>query len=202
LGNDDALPLHDLIAIAQRGDSQAMDILMNQFKSFAWFKTRNMNISLPGADTDDLRQESMIGLYKAIMGFNPVRGSFAGYVTLCVRAQVLGSLTEHNRKKHQTLNHAASIYSDRDDVVNLIDVISGESPDPLEIVIAGENEKEMWEMIGQSFSKMESRVLACRINNMSYEHISHALGINFRAVDNAIERIKKKTQRFLTRKAM
>jgi RNA polymerase sporulation-specific sigma factor len=136
------------------------------------------------------------------MGFNPVRGSFAGYVTLCVRAQVLGSLTEHNRKKHQTLNRAASICSDRDDVVNLIDVISGESPDPLEIVIAGENEKEMWEMIGQSFSKMESRVLACRINNMNYEHISHALGINFRAVDNAIERIKKKTQRFLTRKAM
>ncbi len=197
-----ALPTNNLVALAHLGDTQAMEILIDRFKCFAWKVAFQMKIHLPGSDRDDLKQESMIGLYDAIMDYDREKcPNFTSFIAIRIRSHLIGALVYLNRKKHQVLNMAASLYSSDEDDKAFIDVLPGRSPDPLKMVIAKENEEELHKLVIEKFTRLENIVLAYRVRGFSYQEIAQAVDIDIKSVDNAVSRIKKKAESFLMQNA-
>ena len=180
----------DLIRQIREGNEAASDYLLEKYKDMVRARARAM--FLAGGDTDDLIQEGMIGLFKAIRDYSPDRGSsFRTFAGLCVERQMLSAVQTSNRKKHSPLN--SSVLLDEGTETEMLE--SGRTGDnPEELIISQENEMAFINEIRESLSPLENRVLALYLDGNSYEAIGKQLGKSSKSVDNALKRVRIKVR--------
>lgn len=188
----------DLILAAQAGDESASSALVTKYRSFVRCKARSY--FLAGADRDDVIQEGMIGLYKAIRDFRPERQtSFRSFAELCVTRQLITAIKSASRQKHTPLNtyvslHRPAVVEEEGDRV-LSDILAArEVCDPAEVVIGAWEAASIKEGFTGALSGFESDVLRLYVAGSSYNEIADELGRHSKAVDNALQRVKRKVE--------
>lgn len=194
--------LEDVVLVekAQNGDRRAADTLIDRYKTFVRVKTRAY--FLVGADRDDIVQEGMIGLFKAIRDYSPDKqASFKYFADICITRQIITAVKTATRQKHSPLNSYISLskpaYEDESERT-LIEMLSlRTSLNPEEIMIDKENLKFTEEKIRKSLSEFELEVMEHYINGKSYTEIAQLLEKEPKSIDNAIQRVKKKIQKSL-----
>ncbi len=189
-----------IVLSAQAGDHDALVHILEQYKGLVRIKARSY--FLVGADHEDIVQEGMIGLYKAIRDFRPDRlASFRAFADLCIKRQIITAIKTATRQKHIPLNSYVSlnkpIYEDESERT-LLDVIEGQVTDPEELFINQEEMNALQSMMNQVLSPLERQVLSAFLDGKSYQEIAQHLGRHVKAVDNALQRIKKKLLRYLS----
>lgn len=189
-----------LVEKAQNGDRRAADTLIDRYKSFVRIKTRAY--FLVGADRDDIVQEGMIGLFKAIRDYSSDKqASFKYFADICITRQIITAVKTATRQKHSPLNSYISLskpaYEDESERT-LIEMLSlRTSLNPEEIMIDKENLKSTEQKIRKILSKFELEVMELYINGKSYLEIAEILNKEPKSIDNAIQRVKKKIQKSL-----
>jgi RNA polymerase sporulation-specific sigma factor len=186
----------DLVDRYHEGDQRAVDALLTRYRDFARLKARSY--FLVGADRDDIIQEGMIGLYKAIRDYSRERQtSFRGFAEMCVTRQIITAIKTATRQKHGPLNSYVSFSKpvgeeDEPDRV-LLDVLRGpHAPDPADMVISNEEMLSVKLAFSEILSDFESEVLHLYVDGKSYQEIAEALNQHVKSVDNALQRIKRK----------
>jgi len=184
----------EVALIAQQGDGEAIAYLLDKYKNFV--RTRAHSYFLIGADHEDIVQEGMIGLYKSIRDFRPEKqASFRAFAELCVKRQIITAIKTATRQKHVPLNSYVSLnrplYEDESERT-LLDVLEGQASNPEELFISREAVDHIQNQIGTVLSDFEKEVLAEFLNGKSYQEIAKHLGRHAKAVDNALQRVKKK----------
>jgi RNA polymerase sporulation-specific sigma factor len=195
--------MHDeaiIEAAVQQGNSEALDFLIKKYRNFVRAKARSY--FLIGADKEDIVQEGMIGLYKAIRDYKEDKlTSFKAFAELCITRQIITAIKTATRQKHIPLNSYVSldkpIYDDESDRT-LLDVISGAKVmDPEELIINREEFDNMEDKMAQLLSDLERKVLALYLDGQSYQEISEELNRHVKSIDNALQRVKRKLERYL-----
>lgn len=191
----DKMSDEDLIGIIKSGDKYALDFLMNKYKELV-----NMKVSryfIVGAEKEDITQEGLIGLFKAIKSFNSDRqNSFKTFANMCIERQLITAIKSSNRQKHMPLNSYLSLnvaaYED-DDESSILDIFdSHQVEDPLETITKKEYYKIVEAAIDKHLSNFEKQVLNRYIQGESYVQIAEKLDTPVKSIDNAIQRIRKK----------
>ncbi len=191
-----------LVEKIMAGDTEAMDFLMNKYKNLV--RSRARTLFLVGADKEDLIQEGMIGLYKAIRDFKKEKDvSFAYFAEMCINRQMYSAVKGSNTKKNQPLNNYVSIDSmvgaEEQEVPmeKLLGIASEKNKNPEQLIIDKESADVIeYTLVGQ-LSKMEREVLFYYMKDYNYNQIAAAVGKEVKSVDNAIQRIKKKLSQVL-----
>lgn len=191
-----------LVEKIMAGDVEAMDFLMNKYKNLVRSLARPL--FLVGADKEDLIQEGMIGLYKAIRDFRKEKEvSFQHFAEICINRQMYSAVKGSNTKKNQPLNNYISIdgmigtEEQEVSIEKLLGISSGKNRNPEQLVIDKESANVLEYTIVGQLSKMERQVLFYYMKDYSYNQIAAAVGKEVKAVDNAIQRIKKKLSQVL-----
>ena len=190
----------ELIDRLREGHEDIRDYLMEKHKNLVRKKARAMY--LMGGDSDDLIQEGMIGLYKAIRDYDGSRGaSFHTFAELCISRQLYSAVEASRRQKHQPLNFYVSIYDkENEDSANNQLAMGGLSDwtrNPEELMIDQENLTSMEEEISRKLSRFEKDVLNLYLSGMNYSQIAETLGKGSKTTDNALQRIRKKIKNFV-----
>lgn len=193
----------DIVAIAQDGDDYAQEFLITKYKNFVRAKARSY--FLIGADREDIIQEGMIGLYKAIRDFlGDKLSSFRAFAELCITRQIITAIKTATRQKHIPLNSYVSLNKpiyDEDSDRTLLDVISGtKTTDPEELIISREEFDDIEEKMGEILSTLEWQVLMAYLEGKSYQEIAAELGRHVKSIDNALQRVKRKLERYLEKR--
>lgn len=174
-------------------DDGAVEYMMQKYGGLVKKEVRT--VFLIGAETEDLTQEGMIGLYKAIRDYEPDKGaSFSTFATLCIKNQIKSAITASNRKKHTPLNTYISIYGDDEDDgmgISLLEASKG-NYDPEAIILAREQKFDMLKKIDSKLSSYEKKVIKLYLDGMSYADIARELGKTEKSIDNALFRIRGK----------
>ncbi|MDM5196880.1 RNA polymerase sporulation sigma factor SigH [Fictibacillus enclensis] len=182
------------------GDSAALEFLINKYKNFVRAKARSY--FLIGADREDIIQEGMIGLYKAIRDYKEDKlSSFKAFAELCITRQMITAIKTATRQKHIPLNSYVSldkpIYDEESDRT-LMDVICGTKvTDPEELIINQEEFDDIELKMGEILSDLERKVLMLYLDGRSYQEISIDLDRHVKSIDNALQRVKRKLERYL-----
>ena len=190
----------ELALLAQQGDEDALEYLLNKYKNFVRSKARSY--FLIGADHEDIVQEGMIGLYKAIRDFKPEKlSSFRAFAELCITRQIITAIKTATRQKHIPLNSYVSlnkpIYDEESDRT-LLDVITeGRVANPEDMLINQEDVGLIEDRIGQMLSSLEREVLSAYLDGKSYQEIALELDRHVKSIDNALQRVKRKLEKFL-----
>ena len=192
---------NEIAALAASGDSNALNFLLSKYKGFARNKARSY--FLIGADREDIIQEGMIGLFKAIRDFNPEKqSSFYTFADLCITRQIITAVKTATRQKHIPLNSYVSIYNKESENPNdwsLLDTLPKTSDlNPENIFIEEEGKVEIEEKMLKLLSPLEKKVLTLYLKDKSYEEIASSIGREPKAVDNALQRIKRKLDGYLS----
>jgi len=186
----------DLISIIRSGDKHALDYLMHRYKELVNIKVSRYYII--GAEHDDIVQEGLIGLFKAIKSFNVDKhNSFKTFANMCVERQLITAIKTSNRQKHMPLNSYLSLnmsaYDDDEDDTQVMEVFNAALiEDPLDTITKKEYYVSVENAINNSLSDFEKQVLSRYINGDSYVEIAQKLDAPVKSVDNAIQRIRKK----------
>lgn len=184
----------ELIHFAKNNDTLAQDFLINKYSKLIRFKARTHFII--GADKEDVIQEGMIGLFKAICDFNHKKGSFFSFANLCIDRQIFTAIKLSNRKKHLPLNNYFSLNTssfDENITHQYIDLIFEKNNlNPEELFINKEEFFYIKNFISENLSSFEKKVLKLYLAGKTYSQISTILHKNQKSVDNAIQRIRKK----------
>jgi RNA polymerase sporulation-specific sigma factor len=183
------------------GDASALDAILERYRRFVRAKARGY--FLVGADFDDIEQEGMIGLYKAVRDFRDDRqASFRAFAELCITRQIITAIKTATRQKHQPLNQYVSISGVRggDDpgertVERLLD--DHHVADPADEVVSSERMDAMRDSMAQLLSTLEVDVLRLYVEGRSYQEIGDELGRHVKSIDNALQRIKRKLEAHL-----
>lgn len=190
----------EIVSLAQHGDSDALVHLLEAYKGLVRIKARGY--FLIGADHEDIVQEGMIGLYKAVRDFRPDRQvSFRVFSDLCIKRQIITAIKTATRQKHIPLNSYVSLNRpvyEEDNERTLLDVIEGKITNPEELYINQEEMVSMQTMMEEALSGFERQVLSAFLDGKSYQEISLMLNRHVKAVDNALQRIKKKLTRYMS----
>ena len=190
-----------LVELFRNGEVQALNLLLERYRRFVRSKARGY--FLVGADFEDILQEGMIGLYKAVRDFRPEReSSFRAFAELCITRQIITAIKTATRQKHQPLNQYVSLSglrvvddpSDRS-VEELLD--DHNAPDPADEVIALEGMAAMRASMAEMLSSLEVEVLRLYLEGRSYQEIGVELGRHVKSIDNALQRIKRKLEAHL-----
>ncbi len=193
------MPDEEIALAAQDGDGQALEYLLDKYKNFVRSKARSY--FLIGADHEDIVQEGMIGLYKAIRDFKINRqSSFRAFAELCVKRQIITAIKTATRQKHMPLNSYVSLNKplyDEESDRTLLDVIEGRVTNPEELFISQEDLSAIQSQIDDLLSEFEQQVLNAFLDGKSYQEIAAYLGRHVKSVDNALQRIKRKLYKFL-----
>ena len=190
----------DVVEDARNGDAQAQEYLIKKYKNFVRAKARSY--FLIGADREDIIQEGMIGLFKAIRDFRSDKlSSFRAFAELCITRQIITAIKTATRQKHIPLNSYVSlnkpIYDEESDRT-LLDVLSGvKISDPEELIISREELGHIESKIGEILSDLEWKVLMSYLQGKSYQEIAEDLDRHVKSIDNALQRVKRKLERYL-----
>lgn len=185
---------------AKNGNVLAQEYLINKYEGFV--KTKAKSYFLIGADKEDIYQEGMIGLYKAIRDFNPDKlSTFKAFAELCVTRQIITAIKTATRQKHIPLNTYVSlnkpIYEEESERT-LLDVLAGfKITDPEELVISQEEKNRIEEEIQKVLSRLELEVLNSYLDGKSYQEIACDLDRHAKSIDNALQRVKRKLEKCL-----
>lgn len=185
-----------IISQIEEGDEQALSFLLDKYKDLVNSKVGKYFII--GAEREDIIQEGMIGLYKAIRGFDHCKqNTFKTFANLCIERQLITAIKSSNRQKHMPLNSYLSLntsaYDNDEDGTELIETFEVDTiEDPLETIMKKESFDEIQKTMHKSLSKFEEQVLDRYIQGESYEIIAKRLDTPVKSVDNAIQRIRKK----------
>ena len=184
----------ELIEIIQTGDKRALEYLITKYKELVNMKVGKYFII--GAEREDIVQEGMIGLYKAIKSFNKEKqNSFKTFANLCIERQLITAIKTSNRQKHMPLNSYLSLNTSayEEDDTTLMDVFDSHSiEDPLDTITKKEYYQMVEDTIDKSLSDFEKQVLTCFVQGQSYVDIAARLDAPVKSIDNAIQRIRKK----------
>lgn len=190
----------ELIDRLRDGETGIIDYLMDKYKNLVRHKAKTMYIL--GGDNDDLIQEGMIGLFKAVRDYDSGRdASFYTFAELCVSRQMYTAVQASSRKKHAPLNSYVSLYAnmaeagdeDEADLVNILPALSELNPE--EQVIDRENVQKLLKMIDTELSDFEKQVLDLYMTGMTYTQIAKVLGRDEKSTDNALHRMKSKIRK-------
>lgn len=182
-----------LIEKLRVGETKWMDYLLDKYKPLVRKKANAMY--LIGGETDDLIQEGMIGLFKAIRDYDAGKeASFSSFAQLCVSRQIYSAVEASNRKKHAPLNTYVSFYSQADEEGKSLaeTLVSDDLYNPEELIIDQENVHFFWEKLKEHLSAMERQVLDEYLSGLNYQQIAEKMGKSPKAIDNALQRIKGK----------
>lgn len=190
----------NIIADARSGNIGALEYLINKYRSFVKAKARTY--FLIGADREDIIQEGMIGLYKAIRDFREDKlSSFRAFAELCITRQIITAIKTATRQKHIPLNSYVSLNRpifDEDSDRTLMDVISEESVyDPEEMMINREEFSGIEDKMSEILSNLEWEVLSLYLQGKSYQEIAEELDRHVKSIDNALQRVKRKLEKYL-----
>ncbi|MBO6115215.1 MAG: sigma-70 family RNA polymerase sigma factor [Lachnospiraceae bacterium] len=192
--NYDSLSDNEIISRISANDNDAMEYMMKKYGGIVKREVRT--VYLIGAEPDDLMQEGMIGLFKAIRDFDSDKGTvFSTFATLCVRRQIKTAINNSNRKKHIPLNNYISIYTENDKYgYELEDNLESDdnNSNPEDMMIAKEKSKALNETIEKALSSYEKKVLSLYLDGLSYQEIAQRLDKTEKSVDNALQRIRRK----------
>ena len=181
--------------LSAEGDKDAAEYLLAKYKNLV--RARAKQYFMAGADRDDIMQEGMIGLFKAIRDFDPTKqASFRGFAEICIRRQIITAVKTASRRKHTPLNSYISlsmpVYEDESERT-LVDMLAErESVDPEEMFLRREKAEAMEAEINQKLSGLEQTVLSLYLGGMNYQEIAIKLGRTPKSIDNALQRIKRK----------
>ncbi len=187
----------ELICKYRDGDKQIMDYLMEKYKNLVRKEANAM--FLLGGENDDLIQEGMIGLFKAIQDYNEEKeASFYTFARLCVTRQMYSAIEASKRKKHSPLNSYISLYDNDEDQGSLIDQMeASEESNPEELFISQEYAEVLERKLKDSLSDLEKRVLYMYVSGFDYRTIAKLLDKSDKTVDNALQRIRGKMTKIL-----
>lgn len=184
----------ELIELIKSGNKEALEFLMDKYKELVTMKVSKYFII--GAEKEDIMQEGMIGLFKAIKNYNiDMESSFKSFANMCVERQLITAIKTSNRQKHMPLNTSLSLNTsyDNQEEHDLLDKFNDNTvEDPLETITKKEYYKQVERAIDNNLSKFEKQVLNRYINGESYIQIAEKLETPVKSVDNAIQRIRKK----------
>jgi RNA polymerase sporulation-specific sigma factor len=204
--NEDGLTDDELVMAARSGDDSALCDLLNKYRAFARVKARSY--FLVGADREDIVQEGMIGLYKAIRDFNPdMQSSFRAFAELCVTRQIITAIKTATRQKHGPLNNYVSferpVGGDDDGERVLGDVLPSRAiTDPADLVISAERIRALQAHFDEVLSDLETEVLRLYVEGKSYQEIAERLQRHVKSIDNALQRIKRKLEGHLRERSV
>ena len=199
----EAMADEQVVKLAQEADGAALEYLLNKYKNFV--RTKARSYFLIGADHEDIVQEGMIGLYKAIRDYRAEKlSSFRAFAELCVTRQIITAIKTATRQKHIPLNSYISpnkpIYEEDSDRT-LLDVITEEGmSNPEEMIIDREDLSMIEGRIGQMLSDLEKDVLVRYMEGKSYVEIAGEMNRHVKSIDNALQRIKRKLLKYLEEK--
>ena len=189
-----------VVELCHQGNAEAMEYLLDKYKNFVRSKARSY--FLIGADHEDIVQEGMIGLYKAIRDYRADKlSSFRAFAELCITRQIITAIKTATRQKHIPLNSYVSLnkplYDDESDRTLLDVIIEGRVANPEELIISQEDLKRINAQISESLSGLEQEVLQAYLDGKSYQEIAAKLGRHVKSIDNALQRVKRKLEKFL-----
>ena len=189
-----------IVEMSHNGDSAAEEYLLDKYKNFVRSKARSY--FLIGADHEDIVQEGMIGLYKAIRDYRPDKlSSFRAFAELCITRQIITAIKTATRQKHIPLNNYVSLnkplYDEESDRTLLDVIIEGRTSDPEEMIINMENVGNIRAKISEVLSGLEQEVLNAYLDGRSYQEIAESLGRHVKSIDNALQRVKRKLEKYL-----
>lgn len=190
----------EVVLEAKDGNARAQEYLISKYENFV--KSKAKSYFLIGADKEDIYQEGMIGLYKAIRDFKPDKlTSFKAFAELCVTRQIITAIKTATRQKHIPLNTYVSlnkpIYEEESDRT-LLDVLAGfRITDPEELVISQEQMNHMEDEMAKVLSDLELEVLTSYLDGKSYQEIACDLDRHAKSIDNALQRVKRKLEKCL-----
>ena len=196
-----------LIALAKSGDLTACERIVRRYQGFVRLKASSY--FLAGGDADDLLQEGLVGLYKAIRDYRPDReSSFRNFAELCITRQIITAVKTATRNKHTPLNQYVSFSATPagaggEGEPTLEDVIPGSTVhDPVNQVISSEELHSLVGCLSTALSDLEGRVLALYLDGRPYEEVAARLGCDAKTVDNALQRVKRKVGSHLLQRAV
>ncbi|MEF9934805.1 MAG: RNA polymerase sporulation sigma factor SigH [Clostridium sp.] len=190
----------EIVALAADGEVFAEEYIINKYKGHVKAKTKSY--FLIGADKDDIYQEGMIGLYKAIRDFRADKlASFRAFAELCITRQIITAIKTATRQKHIPLNSYVSlnkpIYDEESDRT-LMDVLSTmHISDPEELIISKEEKLKIEDKMNEVLSPLEIKVIKSYLDGKSYQEIAQELNRHSKSIDNALQRVKRKLEKFL-----
>ncbi|MET4561696.1 RNA polymerase sporulation sigma factor SigH [Lysinibacillus parviboronicapiens] len=195
----------ELIEMVHQGNTDALDFLITKYRLLVRAKARSY--FLIGADKEDIVQEGMIGLYKAIRDFKGDKlASFRAFAELCITRQIITAIKTATRQKHIPLNSYVSLDKpifDEESDRTLMDVLTGAiMDDPEELMIHREEFGYLEEKMSEILSELELQVLALYLDGQSYHEISAKLNRHVKSIDNALQRVKRKLERHLVLEEM
>ena len=187
----------DLIKRIKSGDNEALNFIIDKYKEMVNIKVTRYFII--GAEKEDIVQEGLIGLYKAVKSFDPEKqNSFKSFANLCIERQLITAIKSSNRQKHMPLNSYLSLnmsaYDDTDDDTSIYEIFDANVvEDPLDTITKKEYYQNVESIIEKSLSPFERQVLGELVIGSSYTVIAEKLNSPVKSIDNAIQRIRKKT---------
>ncbi|MFC4405028.1 RNA polymerase sporulation sigma factor SigH [Gracilibacillus xinjiangensis] len=191
---------NELLLLIQDGNTNALDFLINKYKTFVRAKAKSY--FLVGADDEDIMQEGMIGLYKAVRDFRKEKqSSFKAFAELCITRQIITAVKTATRQKHMPLNSYVSLdkplYEEGSERT-LLDVLEATiAMDPQEMILNQEKYGDMEYKLTEILSRLERQVLLLYLEGKTYQEISVELNRHAKSIDNALQRVKKKLERYL-----
>lgn len=191
---------YEIVKRAASGDRIALEYIMSKYKNFVRVKAKSY--FLIGADKDDILQEGMIGLYKAIRDFDESKAhSFRAFAEVCITRQIITAIKTATRQKHIPLNTYVSLSKpiyDEESERTLLDIITANMiTNPEELIISKEELKNIENKINSLLSSLEQEVLGLYLNGKSYQEIADIIGKEPKSIDNALQRVKRKLEKHL-----
>ena len=191
---------YDIVLKASKGDKIALDYIIKKYKNFV--KAKAKSYFLIGADKEDIIQEGMIGLYKAVRDFDASKtNSFKGFADICITRQIITAIKTATRQKHIPLNSYISLNKpvyDEESERTLLDIIATSIvTDPEELIISKEELKHIESKMNELLSDLELQVVEYYLNGKSYQYIADKLKRDVKSIDNALQRVKRKLEKHL-----
>ena len=186
---------YDIVLKASKGDKIALEYIIKKYKNFV--KAKAKSYFLIGADKEDIIQEGMIGLYKAVRDFDASKtNSFKGFADICITRQIITAIKTATRQKHIPLNSYISLNKpvyDEESERTLLDIIATSIvTDPEELIISKEELKHIESKMNELLSDLELQVVEYYLNGKSYQYIADKLKRDVKSIDNALQRVKRK----------
>lgn len=195
----------EVLLLIEQGNGRALDFLIYKYKNLVW--TKSQTYFLIGGEREDIIQEGLIGLYKAICDYNAEKiASFKQFADLCITRQIITAIKAATRQKHIPLNSYISldkpIYDDNSNWTLIDTIAESKAIDPQATLINHEKLVHVELHLLDSLSELERRVLYLYIDGYSYQEISEELKRHVKSIDNAIQRIKRKLEKVLNKKEL